>query len=409
LTSLAVIGTELAGLVTAHLCAKAGHKVVHYPQAAGPTPAEPPYALTHFATSTRLMTPSAAPETFALCRALGVPTLLTDPGVSFTFIDGPTWLKLGSPQNRRQNLPRLGSLDLANRHSATVALGLGRLPPSGSIPADQTFDEFAADERLPEVFYRAFLLPLLSTFNGLDEATLRTSPARPLVTLTRLLTRGRPMRAMLGGAQALHDRLSRGLELGAHARVASVTETPQGLKVQTETGHSRLFDRVIVATPPNQAGFLDATQFGRERTLLAYLRHELVDVVTHRDLRFMPAQETHWAPVNIAITRTLTRAAPTYWLNPILPQPGVPRADARPLLQSVGPLFQPLAETVVARARLARPVVDRDSMSARRHLERGVQTPGRRLFFALSLSSPGVPPVEEAIARAKRLAAVLGA
>jgi len=415
---VAIIGSGMAGLAAGWMCRRAGHAVTIF-EAQGrrgmdahslPTPG--PRGAGNVDVPLRVMSPHAWQSVLALCAEVGVETFEVDTCASFTWIGGPTWLRNGKLRLGPWALPTLGSLRFLNRETATVALGLARLALDGRRDlGDQTLGEYAERRRLPSVFFRGFLLPLLTTVCTCDEETLLGWPAGELLALFEKILHGKALRRLRGGSPALVDRLVEGLEVRSPERVVNVAAGEDEVTVGTASGWSGAFDRVLVATQANHAvAFLSGDGLSRERAILARFPYDTGELVVHRDRRFLPPREADWTPLNYLVARDLSRSMFTVWVNPIEPSitpPGQGRDEAM-ILQTWNPLFEPDPATVVTRIAMERAVVDRGNAAAHADLSRLHDEPGRRIYFCGSWAASGVPLLESAVRSAMAVVRRLG-
>lgn len=404
----------MAGLAAAWMCHRAGREVTvfeaqprrgmdaHTLEAPGPDgPGVVDVPL-------RVMSPRAWKSVLALCAEVGVETFEVDTFASFTWgtDGGATWLRSARARLGPWTVPTLGSARFVNRATAAVGVGLARLAldeARGGV-GDVTLAAYARQARLPQVFLRAFLLPLLTTICTCDEATLLAWPARDLLALFHRILHGEALRRLRGGTPALVDGLAAGLTIHAPERVVAVTGGADEVTVRTASGRSETFDRVLVATQANHAvGFLEGEGFARERATLARFGYDGGELVVHRDVRFMPPRRDDWVPLNYRIAHDLTRSMFTVWVNPIEPSIG-----PELVLQTWNPLMEPDPKTVLARVSMQRAVVDVGTAAAQRELEALHAEPGRRVFFCGSWAAPGVPLLESAVRSAIAVARRLG-
>lgn len=412
-SAIAIVGSGMAGLAAGWLVARAGHRVVLYEaQARRGMDAHAlrvespggPSGVGLVDVPLRVMSPHAWKSVLSLCDQVGVDTFTVDTFASFTWLGGKTWLRNGAVRVGQRILPFIDSARFVNLDAASVGLGLVRLATVGTIREDLTLGELAKEKHWPDTFFRAFLLPLLTTICTCDEATLLRWPARNLIDLFRQILFGKTLRRLVGGTPALVDGLVKGLEIRAPERVVGVAEGPRGVTVTTASGTSDTFDAVFIATQANHvAGFLDASM-NREREVLSRFRYDSGELVVHCDPRFMPPRRDDWTALNYLVSRDESRSMFTVWVNPVEPS----LAGAAPVFQTWNPLFVPAPDTVLAAVKLQRAVVDSETAKAQADLERLHAEPGRRVFFCGSFAAPGVPLLESAVRSAAAVARHVG-
>jgi len=410
---IAIIGSGMAGLAAGWLCERAGHRVVVYEAQAGRGMDAHTLRVDTSGGSgivdvpLRVMSPHAWKNVLSLCDAVGVDTFEVDTFASFTWLGGKTWLRNGSVRAGGRIWPFIDSPRFINADAASVGLGLMQLATGGSIRPGATLGELAKESRWPKTFFRAFLLPLLTTICTCDEATLLRWPACDLIALFRQILFGKTLRRLTGGTPALVDGLVKRLEMRAGEPVAAVTagmSELDGVTVRSAQGSVDTFDRVLIATQANDvASFLDAS-LERERALLARFRYDAGELVVHRDTRFMPPRRDDWTVLNYLVSRDRSRSMFTVWVNPVEPS----LAGARAVFQTWNPLFAPSPETVLAAVKLQRAVVDAESERALVDLDALHAEQKRRIYFCGSYAASGVPLLESAVRSAVKVTGHLG-
>jgi uncharacterized protein len=410
---IAIIGSGMAGLAAGWLCERAGYRVVVYESQAGRGMDAHTLRIDTSSGSgvvdvpLRVMSPHAWTSVLSLCGEVGVDTFEVDTFASFTWLGGKTWLRNGSVRIGRRVLPFIDSSRFVNIHAASVGLGLIRLASGGAIRGGATLGELAIERRWSRTFFRAFLLPLLTTICTCDEETLLRWPARDLIALFRQILFGRTLRRLNGGTPALVDGLANRLEIRSRERVVAVTPGMSDLDrvtVRTANGSVDSFDRVLIATQANHvADFLDAS-LERERAVLERFRYDAGELVVHRDVRFMPPRREDWTALNYLVDRDGSQSMFTVWVNPVEPS----LAGEAPVFQTWNPLFPPSPEAVLSAVKLQRAVVDAASEQALRDLDELHEAPGRRIYFCGSYAAAGVPLLESAVRSAVNVTRHLG-
>ena len=79
-----------------------------------------------------------------------------------------------------------------------------------------------------------------------------------------------------------------------------------------------------------------------------------------------------------------------------------------PVFQTINPLVQPQKESVLARISLQRPVVSQHTYQLWEQLAQIQNAPGRRIWFAGSYASEGLPLLETGVRSAKQIALRIG-
>ncbi len=244
---------------------------------------------------------------------------------------------------------------------------------------------------------------LLPSFAAIATCSHRHVREYPLAVVARYFTGGflfASVRRAEGGATAVARRLlSRAASVRLGVGVEAVRASGDGAEVVVD-GVAERFDHVVVATQANQAAGLVADALPTEATALRRFRYEPVRVVMHSDLGLMPAHRGDWAPVNLLTDAGADRPMATIWVNAVAPE----LAREAPVFQTVHPLREPAAGTLLSEARFERPLVDAESGDAWRRLEDSLRDDGRRVWFCGSYAAAGVPLLESAAASALRVA-----
>lgn len=289
-----------------------------------------------------------------------------------------------------------------------IGLGLlrchrqARAAPAGEI----SIADWAAQQRLPRDFIDGFLLPAICTVCTCNSAQARAFPAAVIIDyLLHGLTRESVRRAC-GGADDVQARLLVGIPSPrCDARITNIRVDPNAVQLQHDDGSAESFDHVVVATQANQALRMLTAPSAAELEALAAFLYTPVQVLTHTDVALMPARRRDWSPVNLHLPADHAAAESTIWVNAV--QPAL--RGAPDVFQTVHPLREPRADTLIARARFERPLVDAGSARAWQRLADLHREPGRRLWFCGAYAAAGIPLLESAVRSAHDIALQLGA
>lgn len=221
-------------------------------------------------------------------------------------------------------------------------------------------------------FQEDHLLPMAGAIWSGPPLALRAYPAAAFVDFFdnhELLNLGaRPAwRTVAGGSQNYVAKIIS--ELGDDTRrtapVSKVAPEDGGVSVVEETGRTERFDRVIIATHPDQALKLlgsSSPDYARVLGAMAYTRNE---AVLHSDARLMPKRRGAWAAWNFIGQRgDLERpVCVTYWMNKL--QPLATRTN---YFVTLNPPFEPDAGCVLQRQTYAHPAYAFAMLDAQRQL-----------------------------------------
>lgn len=396
--SIAIVGSGMAGLAAARICADAGHRVTIFEVQARRGMDAHTIAVHGGIVDVplRIMSPLHWHSVLNLASHVGVGTFEVDSFISCNWLSGETWFRSGRLPHTR--LPMIGSWRYLNRETLQIAFGLWQLMRAVKELRQRqdtrtTLGEFLAHHRFDPIFWRGPVLNVLKTICTCSEEHLLAWPALQLLSFLEMITFGQGFLRLQGGTPALVDAVSRGLEFFSGSPVVQVRQHETGVEVRNARGEGGRFDRVVVATPANQSGFLADGQFSREIAALRGIHFDKGELVVHSDTRFMPRRRSDWVPLNFLMTPDLQQSMWNVWVNAVEPT----IADAPPVFQTWNPLFEPTPESVLVRVPLARAVVHGGTEAALTQLRMLHAESGRRVFFCGSWAYPGVPLLESAV------------
>lgn len=405
---IAVIGGGIGGLCAAWLLARR-HRVTLYERQARPGFIASSVAIRHAGAEIRVDVPLRVfyegyyPTLTRLYRELGVATEPVSYAGSFMRPDGGLFFRYRNIRLAGRSFAYMLPRDFAGGRAAGIVAAMLRF--RREAPAELAHGELGTmsmgaylDARgYAGSFIDGFLLPTIATVCTCSCADARGFPAAVIVDyLARGLTRDGVRRACQG-ADDVAQRLMAGIaDLRCNAAVATVRRVPGGVQVQCADGSGEHYDHVVLATQANQSQALLADAAPAEREFLAAFRYVPIEVVMHEDASLMPADRRDWSPVNLLVDPAHDQPMSTIWINAVQPV----LRDARPLFQTVRPLREPRAETVLGRARFERPVVDAASTAALTRLPQLQAEPGRRVWFCGSYAQAGIPLLESAVGSA---------
>ncbi len=411
---IAVIGSGMAGLATARILQDAGHHITIFE--ALPGRGMDSHSLEFEGglvdAPLRVMNPYLWRNTLSLATHLGITTypVRTYMACSWLFEEKTeTWLT--TSRSRIGNLPIINNRKGIQQYGWRLVKGLLQLKTAlhkffKSKNQDISLAEFINRNEIEEVFWHGAVMPVLYTICTCNPKTIGEWPAKPLLIFLRQLTDGDALLRMQGGTPALVDKLVEGIEVVSGAATTLVQQQGEQVRVENAAGYSKLFDRVIVATPTNKIEeFLDQEQFGSDIELLKKFKFEQGQLVIHTDNSVMPPKRKDWAVLSYMMDRKFTRQQFTVWLNAIEPT----LVGKSAVFQTWRPVTDIDPKKVISSVILTRAVVDADTVALNKELQQRHLEQGRKVFYCGSWSCDGLPILESAVTSAMKIGEIFGA
>ena len=411
---IAVIGSGMAGLATARILQDAGHHITIFE--ALPGRGMDSHSLEFegglIDAPLRVMNPYLWKNTLSLATHLGIKTypVRTYMACSWLFEDKTeTWLT--TSRSRIGNIPIINNRKGLQQYGWRLVKGLLQLKVAltkffKSKNQDISLAEFINRNEIEEVFWHGAVMPVLYTICTCNPKTIGEWPAKPLLIFLRQLTDGDALLRLQGGTPALVDKLVEGIHIEDGSAITLVQEQGDQVKVENAAGYSKLFDRVIVATPTTKIEqFLDPTQFASEIELLKKFKFEQGELVIHTDSSVMPPKRKDWAVLSYMMDRKFTRQQFTVWLNSI--EPSLVGKSA--VFQTWRPVTEIDPKKVITSVMLTRAVVDANTVALNKELQQRHLETNRKVFFCGSWSCDGLPILESAVTSAMKIAEIFGA
>ena len=324
---IAVVGTGIAGLVSAALAARAhevtvfeagdyvgGHTHTHRVERFGRV-----YAVD---SGFIVFNERTYPNFIRLLAGLGVASHPTT--MSFSVRDERDGLEYnGTDLNRlfaqRRNLLRPSFL----RMVAEIVRFYREAPRLLSAGDDLTLGAYLADAGYSRRFVEQHILPMGAAVWSADPTTLREFPARAFVRFFAnhgfLELRDRPRwRVVSGGSQRYIEPLTRGFcdQIRLSCPVRRIERRADGVLVTSAAADRERFDAVIVAAHSDQALAMLADPSAAERAILGAIPYQRNEAVLHHDQRLLPRRRRAWAAWNYHVVDGPTvGAAVTYNMN----------------------------------------------------------------------------------------------
>lgn len=318
-TTVAVIGSGVAGLMAAYVAKRGGAQVTLYEgnaKAGGHADTsmvlegERTLAIdTGFIVHNHRTYP-------VLCRLfdeLGVSTQESE--MSMSIADDITGLEWAGARGLRglfptaRNLFRPGYLrmlvQIPRFHRAAKAL------LASTNPADRelTLGMFLQSGGFSRYFVRHFMEPLVAAVWSCDPQEAAVYPARYLFEFLQhhgmLSVSGSPTwRTVTGGSREYVDRVVEAIdEVRLGCPVTSVFEHADGVEIIDAELEQRHYDAVVIATHPRQALHLLASATEAQREVLSAMPYSANRAILHTDATVMPRASRAWSSWNFRRTR----------------------------------------------------------------------------------------------------------
>jgi predicted NAD/FAD-binding protein len=411
---IAVIGSGMAGLATARILQDAGHHITIFEalQGRGMDSHSLEFEGGLVDAPLRVMNPYLWKNTLSLATHLGIKTypVRTYMACSWLFEDRTeTWLT--TSRSRIGNFPIINNRKGLQQYGWRLVKGLLQLKTAlnkffKSKNQDISLAEFINRNDIEEVFWHGAVMPVLYTICTCNPKTIGEWPAKPLLIFLRQLTDGDALLRMQGGTPALVDKLIEGFDIVSGAATTLVQQQGDQVRVENAAGYSKLFDRVIVATPTNKIEeFLDKDQFATDIELLKKFQFEQGQLVIHTDTSVMPPKRKDWAVLSYMMDRKFTRQQFTVWLNAVEPT----LVGKSPVFQTWRPVTDIDPKKIISSVTLTRAVVDAHTVALNKELQQRHLDQGRKVFYCGSWSCDGLPILESAVTSAMKIAEIFGA
>ncbi|MGJ0121075.1 NAD(P)/FAD-dependent oxidoreductase [Williamsia sp. MIQD14] len=194
-----------------------------------------------------------------------------------------------------------------------------------------TYGEFLSGHRFGAFFRKHYAVPLVSCVWSSGAQTSLDYPARYLFAFLRnhgmLSVTGSPQwYTVTGGSHEYVDRIAATLDdIRLSTPVVEITRTDGGVTVVDAHGGRDRFDKIVVATHPDQALSMLADPSEAEKTLLSAFHYSPNEAVLHTDSSLLPRSPRARASWNYRTPETSDGPAGdtdrdelpvvTYWMN----------------------------------------------------------------------------------------------
>jgi predicted NAD/FAD-binding protein len=308
---IAIVGTGIAGLSSAHILGRSGHDVVVFEAAdrlgghANTVSVEDPVAgpidvdtgfIVHNDRNYPLLT--------RLFNELDVP--VQDSEMSFAVTDRSTGFHYRATSVRTLFADRR---NLVDRRMWRMLFDIARFYRNAkqylaSGRTDLSMAEFLEAGRYGSAFVDLHLIPMGAAVWSADPTTFDRFPASSLLAFLDnhgLLGVGdRPQwRTVVGGSRRYVDALASqfGGEIRLRTAVSGITRTEHGVQLTSATGHE-LFDEVVVACHSDDALALLTDATPDEKSVLGAIGYQPNRATLHTDTSLLPPTPKAWAAWN---------------------------------------------------------------------------------------------------------------
>ena len=413
--SVGIVGSGIAGLVSAWRLSKAGMKVTLFESSDRLGMAAHEVDIKFGATSltgdvpSRMFNRELWPHLFSIYKQIGVRFEPVHPGQSLNNERGKTYLRF--PVGFR---PTIAPHWLAGNRNRRITMDLFRFRRQGlrdlesGIGNEVSLQEYLDNGGLTREFQDYFLFPTLATtVCTCSYQALRRYPASIILAGLKRIASKEPLLRVVAGSSDVVARLSAPVaDIRLNSEVRQVCTQGDRVTVESVSGQTQSrqeeFDFVILATQANHAAHLVSDSDDRVHEILSSFVYENVPVVVHQDESFMPNRPRDWTTFNMFADDSSAGMC-TVWMNQFHRQ----WETDEQVFQTIQTLRTVPAEKVVKRVNLQRPVVDATSFSKWRHLELMNRQSRRRVFFAGSYAMPGIPLLETGAESASQVASII--
>lgn len=254
-------------------------------------------------------------------------------------------------------------------------LRFNRISPkdrAAGVVTGLSLGDYMALRKFSRAFIDDYLVPMGAAIWSTPPSQMLAFPAESFISFFenhRLINFDRPIwRTVSGGSrnyvQRLIDPLKGNVRLGTP--VAGVRREGGKVHVRDVSGHTDVFDQVILASHTDQTLAMLEDPSEDERRILGAIRYRPNAVYLHRDLALMPKRKRVWSSWNY-MARTDAEAGTdvsvSYWMNLLQ------NLDRnRPLFVSLNPPEAPREDLTFARFTYDHPQFDAGALAAQKEL-----------------------------------------
>ncbi|KAJ2808665.1 hypothetical protein H4R20_000727 [Coemansia guatemalensis] len=418
---VAVVGSGLAGLTTAHLLQKNGCEVELFEKAsavgmdAGSLDVDGVRVDVPF----RVITPDYYPYLFSLYNYLDIKFAAADYSMGFTdehakSIWSYTNIALGNFQMSIPDSIRRGARLAVTRDWVRLVfacLWIMRNPsllrPGGRL-AGLTIGQYLEKERYGREFTTRVFIPFIASLLTCSLSAAESYPATVILHFISKVVCGTRIRKAKNGVQEVCELLTCNLnKVHLNSSIDRVVLHDKGrsekrqVLLVTADGKEHWFDEIVLATPADTAAQLlrsIETEKGLDefppRALLRALEsviYEDTQVFTHRDESVMPARRAEWRGVNIRTAAKRDHAMASHWINYVERTTSGFTLDTE-VFQTVDPLVPLDKAKIISTTAFHRSLVTIESQAQINTIHRHQGQCG--IWLVGTYTSPGVPLLE---------------
>ncbi|MDX1588826.1 MAG: FAD-dependent oxidoreductase [Oleiphilaceae bacterium] len=178
---------------------------------------------------------------------------------------------------------------------------------AGRIPEQQTLQDYLKQHGFSRYFRDYYIVPMGSAIWSASESAMEAFPVRFFLDFFNnhgmLSVDDRPTwRVLSGGSASYIEKMlpAFGDQLYLNTQVTAVERDPDGVTLHSHRGAER-FDQVVMATHSDQALAMLSDPSDDEKRILGALPYQDNDVVLHTDASVLPRNRRAWAAWNYHI------------------------------------------------------------------------------------------------------------
>lgn len=244
----------------------------------------------------------------------------------------------------------------------------------GEISDEQTLGSFVKEHGYSKEFLNYYIVPMGAAIWSASESVMMSFPLAFFLRFFNnhgmLSVDERPQwRVLKGGSASYVEPMTRSFKerIRLNTPIRSVSRNLEGVTLTTHAGEQFEFDQVVFACHSDQALAMLSDAHPSESKILGAIPFQMNDVVLHTDTRLMPKRELAWASWNYHIPQRANQCAMvTYDMNRLQ---NFNDAKER-FLVTLNRNAEILPDRVIKKFRYAHPVFTHDGMWAQsRHSE----------------------------------------